>query len=122
MTPKPPQSEPARDPRKGGRPRKYQDGQQAPRATVRFNPAEYERVLSQADAAGLSVSDFCRQAALTGEIKAAIRPEIIPLLNEMRAIGNNLNQIVKKAQADGIRSIALKADSILTQLKNLLPE
>lgn len=122
MTPKLPQSQPPRDPRKGGRPRKYQDGQQAPRATVRFNPAEYERVLSQADAAGLSVSDFCRQAALTGEIKAAIRPEVIPLLNEMRAIGNNLNQIVKKAQADGIRSIALKADSILTQLKTLLPE
>jgi hypothetical protein len=89
---------------------------------VRFNPAEYERVLSQADAAGLSVSDFCRQAALTGQIKAAIRPEVIPLLNEMRAIGNNLNQIVKKAQADGIRSIALKADGILTQLKTLLPE
>ena len=122
MTPKPTPPEPQRDPRKGGRPRKYQTGQQAPRATVRFNPAEYERVLSQADAAGLSVSDFCRQAALTSEIKAAIRPEIIPLLNEMRAIGNNLNQIVKKAQADGIRSIALKADGILTQLKTLLPE
>jgi|GEM_PF-1867855 len=122
MTPKPTPPQPQRDPRKGGRPRKYQDGQQAPRATVRFNPAEYARVLEQADAAGLSVSDFCRQAALTGQIKAAIRPEIIPILNEMRAIGNNLNQIVKKAQADGIRSIALKADSILTQLKTLLPE
>lgn len=122
MTPKPTPPQPQRDPRKGGRPRKYQDGQQAPRATVRFNPAEYARVLEQADAAGLSVSDFCRQAALTGQIKAAIRPEVIPLLNEMRAIGNNLNQIVKKAQADGIRSIALKADGILTQLKTLLPE
>jgi hypothetical protein len=122
MTPKPTPPQPQRDPRKGGRPRKYQDGQQAPRATVRFNPAEYARVLEQADAAGLSVSDYCRQAALTGQIKAAIRPEIIPLLNEMRAIGNNLNQIVKKAQADGIRSIALKADGILTQLKTLLPE
>ncbi len=113
---------PYKDPRKGGRPRKYTEGQEAPRATVRFSVAEYEKILSQAAAAGLSVSDYCRQAALTGEIKAAIRPEVIPLLNELRAIGNNLNQIVKKAQADGIRTIAFKADDVLTQLKNLLPQ
>jgi hypothetical protein len=110
------------DPRKGGRPRKYKEGQEAPRATVRFSQAEYEKILSQAEASGLSVSDYCRQAALTGEIKAAIRPEVIPLLNELRAIGNNLNQLVKKAQADGIRTIAFKADDVLTQLKNLLPQ
>lgn len=111
-----------KDPRKGGRPRKYQEGQQAPRATVRFSQVEYEKIVSQAEASGLSVSDYCRQAALTGEVKAAIRPEVIPLLNELRAIGNNLNQIAKKAQADGIRSIAFKADDVLNQLKNLLPQ
>ncbi len=115
-------TEAPKDPRKGGRPRKYNEGQEAPRATVRFSQAEYEKILRQAEAAGLSVSDYCRQAALTGEIKAAIRPEVIPLLNELRAIGNNLNQIAKKAQADGIRTIAFKADDVLTQLKNLLPQ
>jgi hypothetical protein len=111
-----------KDPRKGGRPRKYAEGQEAPRATVRFSQVEYQKIIRQSEAAGLSVSDYCRQAALTGEIKAAIRPEVIPLLNELRAIGNNLNQLVKKAQADGIRTIAFKADDVLNQLKNLLPQ
>lgn len=115
-------TEAPKDPRKGGRPRKYQEGQQAPRATVRFSQVEYEKIQRQSEAAGLSVSDYCRQAALTGQVKAAIRPEVIPLLNELRAIGNNLNQLAKKAQADGIRSIAFKADDVLNQLKNLLPQ
>ena len=113
---------PPNDPRKGGRPRKYNEGQQAPRATVRFSQSEYEKILHQAEAAGLSVSDYCRQAALTAEVKAAIRPDVVPLLNELRAIGNNLNQLAKKAQADGIRSIAFKADDALNQLKALLPQ
>lgn len=111
-----------KDPRKGGRPRKYQEGQEAPRATVRFSQIEYSRLLRQAQAGGLSVSDYCRQAALTGEVKAAIRPEVVPLLNELRAIGNNLNQLAKLARADGIRSIALKADGLLNELKALLPQ
>ena len=77
-------------------------------------------IKKRAERAGLNLSDYCRQIVLTGQAKVRLTPEENATLNEVARVGNNLNQIAHKANADGIRSIAFEASRLLQQLSQLL--
>ncbi|TDN39615.1 plasmid mobilization relaxosome protein MobC [Hymenobacter sp. UV11] len=104
--------------RQGGRPRNPEA--RPDRATVRFTKLEYLAVKRRAKAARLTVADYCRQAVLTGQVMPTLDPAALPALNELRGLSNTLNQLVKKAQVDGLRSVAIKADNLLQELAKLL--
>ncbi|MEQ1945339.1 plasmid mobilization relaxosome protein MobC [Mesorhizobium sp. VNQ89] len=80
-------------------------------AHIRFSPAEFDALEAAAAAAGITVSAFVRSLAMEG---AGVRPflaegdrAVLGLLVEgMRAIGGNLNQIARaintgRVPADG---------------------
>ena len=110
------QSEPVR--RKGGRPPSEQKRDQ--QMTVLLTKLEKLAIKKRAQKAGLSLSDYGRQMVLTGKAQVRLTPEENATLNEMAKLGNNLNQIAHKANADGIRSIAFDASRLLQQLSQLL--
>ncbi|RWI54804.1 MAG: plasmid mobilization relaxosome protein MobC [Mesorhizobium sp.] len=103
-------------------------------AHIRFAPDELEVVASAAKGAGLSVSAFIRSLACEG---AGIRPflneadrAILQLLaNDLRLVGNSLNQVIRAlntgrlsavsdvaAAADDARAISLTAAAELSQM------
>ncbi len=67
----------------------------AVRLGLALTEAEREQIRANAKLAGLTVSEYLRQAALGAEIHA--RPQGITLdaLYELRRIGNNLNQLTR---------------------------
>ena len=73
-----------------------------------------------------SPSEFIRQAVLTAQVKAPPSAELVALLREVRAQGNNLNQISKIANASGILQpevldeVRQQQKHTLTLLKGLL--
>ena len=77
-------------------------------------------IKKRAERAGLNLSDYCRQLVLTGQAQVRLTPEENATLNEMAKLGNNLNQIAHRANADGIRSVAFDASKLLQQLSQLL--
>ena len=77
-------------------------------------------IKKRAERAGLNLSDFCRQIVLSGQAQVRLTAEENAKLNEAARLGNNLNQIAHKANADGIRSIAVEAQRLLKQLSLLL--
>ena len=77
-------------------------------------------IKKRAERAGLNLSDYCRQIVLTGQAQVRLTPAENALLNEATRLGNNLNQIAHKANADGIRSIAFEAQRLLKQLGQIL--
>lgn len=77
-------------------------------------------IKKRAERAGLNLSDYCRQLVLTGQAQVRLTPAENALLNEAARLGNNLNQIAQKANAEGIRSIAFEASRLLQQLGQLL--
>lgn len=87
---------------------------------MRFTKIEYLVVKRRAEAAQLTVAEYCRQAVLMGKIVPAQDLAILPVLHELRALGNTLNQLAKKAHTDGMRSVGFKADSLLDQLSKLV--
>lgn len=123
-----------------GRPK--QDAQQtlSRHVGIRFSAPERERLDGLAAAAGLSVSDYVRAAALSADAPrrrrqaVASRPNLTPdelsALNalgvDVRAIGNNANQIARALNAgadplesgvDGLPSLARFADDLRPQLE-----
>ncbi len=62
---------------------------------VRVTDAELIHVQDQAEMAGLSVSDYLRQRALSGKVTPRRTPAQASLLVELNRIGVNLNQIAR---------------------------
>lgn len=109
-------SEPVK--KKGGRPPSVTKRDQ--QITVCLTKIEKLALSKRAEKAGLNLSDYGRQMILTGRVQARLSAQENETLNQVARLGNNLNQIAHKANADGIRSIAFEASRLLQQLSQLL--
>src|SRR5277367_1647962 len=72
---------------------------------VKLTPTERTKLETAADAVGVPLSTYVRELCIrrSPQAVAAIRrnPEAKALLNELNAIGNNINQIAKYANTHG---------------------
>lgn len=68
---------------------------------IRVTEDELEIIRTRADKAGLSVSEYVRQAALRSRIVVKNNSLDPALLASLNAIGNNLNQLTRKAHIRG---------------------
>jgi phage terminase Nu1 subunit (DNA packaging protein) len=110
------ESEPVK--KKGGRPPSAKKRDK--KINLYVTGLEELAIKKRAERAGLNLSDYCRQIVLTGQAQVRLTPAENALLNEATRLGNNLNQIAHKANADGIRSIAFEAQRLLKQLGQIL--
>ena len=69
------------------------------RLGVYFTRDEYAALRAKADAAGLSMGDFIRRAIAGKEVKQAPSADIPTLLMELHRAGNNVNQLLQKANS-----------------------
>ena len=93
--------------------KKNQDkGLRKHRITIRFDDLEYENILSNAEEAGLSMSEYLRNQILHGKVEihnhiVADFPKLEKLTQEFSAIGNNLNQLTRYFHMGGLKSKAM---------------
>ena len=69
------------------------------RLGVYFTRDEFAALRAKADAAGLSMGDFIRRAIAGKEVKQAPSADIPTLLVELHRAGNNVNQLLQKANS-----------------------
>ena len=62
-----------------------------------YSADEWAQIEKQAAECHLKISTFIRTMSLNGEVKVVDLKEIVPMLNGMRIISKNINQIAKKA-------------------------
>ena len=74
--------------------RKYK---QVHRKEIDFDIKDWEKIERRAEACHTTTSKYLRQAILNAEPTFYDMKEVAPLLNGMRIISNNINQIAKKA-------------------------
>ena len=67
------------------------------RKEIVYSAEEWEQIEKQAAECHLKTSTFIRAMSLNGEVKNIDLKELAPLLNGMRTISRNINQIAKKA-------------------------
>lgn len=67
------------------------------RKEIVYSTEEWEQIEKQAAECHLKTSTFIRAMSLNGEVKVVDLKELAPLLNGMRVISKNINQVAKKA-------------------------
>ena len=70
---------------------------QVKRKEVVFDLNEWRTVEEKANSISLKTGTFIKRMALDGKINYYSTKEVVPLVNSLRIIGNNINQIARKA-------------------------
>ena len=104
--------------KKGGRPTKKLKREL--RITARFSKLEHYILQQKAGKAGINVSEFLRQAAITVKVTARLTEEERHIIRQLIGMANNLNQMAKVANREGMGSIRLLLESCLQQVHGLL--
>ena len=68
----------------------------------RVTSSEYESIKNNADKSGLSLSEYARRSLVGEKVMAAPPVEFGELIREIKRIGSNLNQVLRKLNALGI--------------------
>ena len=104
--------------KKGGRPTKKLKREL--RITARFSKLEHYILQQKAGKAGINVSEFLRQAAIAAKITGRLTEEERHIIRQLIGMANNLNQMAKVANREGMVSIRLLLQSCLQLIHDLL--
>lgn len=69
---------------------------------VRFTKSEYFIVKQKAQRAGLKISSYIRTMAIEGQVLARLSAEEKQWLRQLAGMANNINQMAKKANQEGL--------------------
>lgn len=75
------------------------------RVEIYFTKIELETLTKKVRKSGLSREGFCRRVLNGAEVKEAPPADVPVLIQEVRRVGNTLNQIMKRANAIGLLDV-----------------
>ncbi len=67
------------------------------RKEIIYSLSEWTQIEKAAEKVSMQTSDFIRQMSLNGKVVHLEMAGVTPVINAMKIIGNNINQIAKKA-------------------------
>lgn len=67
------------------------------RKEIIYNLSEWKQIEEAAAKVSMQTSEYIRRMSLNGEITYLNMEGVTPVINAMRIMGNNINQIAKKA-------------------------
>lgn len=99
---------------------------QVKRKEIDFSLDEWAEIERKAAIMGVKTGTYLKRIAVEGEVTFYNMEEVKPLLNAMRTINNNINQIARKANethsihAKDVEDIRLEVDSTCRLLNQFL--
>lgn len=105
---------------KGGRPVKGAADKLKYRITVKMATEDYYLLKSKAKSAGISPSEFVRGCIRNGEVKERLTKEHCECIRKLCGMANNLNQLARKANAEGYTSVFVPCRTLIIEIDNLV--
>lgn len=105
---------------KGGRPVKGAAEKLKYRITVKMATEDYYLLKSKAKSAGVSASEFIRSCIKNGGVKERLTKEHGDLIRKLCGMANNLNQLARKANAEGYTSVYVPCRTLVIEMDNLV--
>ena len=87
---------------------------------ILFTETEYFMVEQNASRAGIKISSYIRQMALTGKITPRLNEEERHFVTQLIGMANNLNQLTKLGHQDGLVTAAMMFEKYRKQIDELL--
>lgn len=108
------------DRNKSGRPKKAATEKLKYRTTVKMATEDYYLLKSKARAAGVSASEFIRGCIREGGVRERLSKEHGDLVRKLCGMANNLNQLARKANAEGYASVYVPCRTLVIEMDNLV--
>lgn len=105
---------------KGGRPVKNAAEKLKYRITVKMATEDYYLLKSKAKSVGISPSEFVRGCIRNGEVKERLTKEHCNHIRKLCGMANNLNQLARKANAEGYTSVFVPCRTLMIEIDNLV--
>ena len=105
---------------KGGRPVKGIAEKLKYRITVKMATEDYYLLKSKAKLAGVSASEFVRGCITEGGVKERLSKEHGDLIRKLCGMANNLNQLARKANAEGYVSVFVSCRTLMIEIDYLV--
>ena len=105
---------------KGGRPVKGATEKLQYRITVKMATEDYFRLLTRSHEAGVSPSEYMRECFRNGHVKERLSKEHGELIRKLCGMANNLNQLARKANAEGYASVFIPCRTLMIEIDNLV--
>ena len=105
---------------KGGRPVKEVTEKLKYRVTVKMATEDYYLLKSKVKSAGVSTSEFIRGCITEGGVKERLSKEHGDLIRKLCGMANNLNQLARKANAEGYTSVFVTCRTLMIEIDNLV--
>ena len=77
-------------------------------------------IQKRAEDAGVSLSEYTRQAILNGQVVSRITPQDADTLRKLAGEANNLNQLARHANASGFVQVAVELETLKTQIIEII--
>ena len=106
----------------GGRPKLASYQKRTKCFRVMFTENDYIYIQSKAEQAGLSVNEFCHQAAMDCQVCQRISPEIVSAIRDLSGIANNVNQIAHQKHIYGLETVKQQCFSIITEISRIITQ
>lgn len=107
---------------KGGRPVKGATEKLKYRVTVKMATEDYYLLKSKAKSAGVSASEFIRGCITEGGMKERLSKKHGDLIRKLCGMANNLNQLARKANAEGYASVFVPCRTLVIEIDNLIKQ
>ena len=105
---------------KGGRPVKGAAEKLKYRVTVKMATEDYYLLKSKAKSVGVSASEFIRGCISEGSVRERLSKEHGDLIRKLCGMANNLNQLARKANAEGYASVFVPCRTLMIEMDNLV--
>ena len=89
---------------------------------LKLTESDFDAIRQKAENIGMKTTQYARQMVLRGRIKSRYTKEELDLRRKLAGMANNLNQLTRKANADGYGKSATQADYLLSWLRHLLDD
>ena len=106
----------------GGRPKLASYQKRTRCFRVMFNENDYIYIQSKAEQAGLSVNEFCHQAAMDCQVSQRISPELVSAIRDLSGIANNVNQIAHQMHIHGLEAVNQHCVTIITEISRIIAQ
>ncbi len=106
----------------GGRPKLASYQKRTKCFWVMFTENDYIYIQSKAQQAGLSVNEFCHQAAMGCEVGQRISPEMVSAIRDLSGIANNVNQIAHQMHIYGLEAVKQQCFSIISEVSRIITQ
>ncbi len=105
---------------KGGRPPKSKDDLLSHKIKVGFTDLEFDTVAYKAQQAGKQPPNYVHDAALNAKVRGHITDEQVDQVRDLARMGNNLNQIARKANQGYLPAIRGQCQEVVGHIGTLV--